>query len=63
MAPESWKYQRATGATDIYALGVMAYELLEGTSPFNGPHEHNYQEQHLHGTPPPLSTAPPSWHH
>ncbi|OKI61639.1 serine/threonine-protein kinase [Streptomyces sp. MJM1172] len=58
MAPESWKYQRATGATDIYALGVIAYELLEGTRPFNGPHEHNYQEQHLHGTPPPLTTAP-----
>ncbi|MFF8271366.1 serine/threonine-protein kinase [Streptomyces sp. NPDC016562] len=58
MAPESWKYQRATGATDIYALGVIAYELLKGTRPFNGPHEHNYQEQHLHGTPPPLTTAP-----
>ncbi|MGW6973774.1 serine/threonine protein kinase [Streptomyces sp. NPDC054952] len=58
MAPEVWKYQRATSATDIYALGVMAYELLEGTRPFNGPHEHDYQEQHLHGTPPPLNTAP-----
>ncbi|MFF7648186.1 serine/threonine-protein kinase [Streptomyces canus] len=58
MAPECWKYQRATGATDIYALGVLAYELLEGTRPFTGPYEHNYQEQHLHGTPPPLTTAP-----
>ncbi|MFE2500177.1 serine/threonine-protein kinase [Streptomyces scopuliridis] len=59
MAPEVWKYQRATGATDIYALGVLAYELLEGTRPFTGPAEHDYQEQHLHGTPPPLTTAPP----
>ncbi|MCZ0984509.1 serine/threonine-protein kinase [Streptomyces diastatochromogenes] len=59
MAPEVWKYQRATGATDIYALGVLACELLEGTRPFNGPAEHDYQEQHLHGTPPPLATAPP----
>ncbi|MGW1711512.1 protein kinase domain-containing protein [Streptomyces sp. NPDC002206] len=58
MAPECWKYQRATGATDIYALGVLAYELLEGTRPFTGPYEHDYQEQHLHGTPPPLTTAP-----
>ncbi|MCT2588347.1 serine/threonine protein kinase [Streptomyces sp. N2-109] len=59
MAPEVWKFQRATGATDIYALGVLAYELLEGTRPFTGPAEHDYQEQHLHGTPPPLTTAPP----
>ncbi|MEV2196504.1 serine/threonine-protein kinase [Streptomyces phaeochromogenes] len=59
MAPEVWKYQRATGATDIYALGVLAYELLEGTRPFTGPAEHDYQEQHLHGTPPPLTAAPP----
>ncbi|MFF9346337.1 serine/threonine protein kinase [Streptomyces sp. NPDC014734] len=59
MAPEVWKYQRATGATDIYALGVLAYELMEGTTPFTGPDEHDYQEQHLHGTPPPLTTTPP----
>lgn len=59
MAPEVWKYQRATSATDIYALGVLAYEILEGTRPFTGPAEHDYQEQHLHGTPPPLTTAPP----
>ncbi|MEV7004203.1 serine/threonine-protein kinase [Streptomyces sp. NPDC093982] len=59
MAPEVWKYQRATSATDIYALGVLAYELLEGVRPFAGPAEHDFQEQHLHGTPPPLTTAPP----
>ncbi|MEU3437811.1 serine/threonine-protein kinase [Streptomyces sp. NPDC006863] len=59
MAPEVWKYQRATGATDIYALGILAYELLEGARPFTGPAEHDFQEQHLHGTPPPLTTAPP----
>jgi serine/threonine-protein kinase len=59
MAPEVWKYQRATGATDIYALGVLAYELLEGTRPFTGPAEHDYQDQHLHGTPHPLTAAPP----
>ncbi|MCZ4098106.1 serine/threonine protein kinase [Streptomyces sp. H39-C1] len=58
MAPECWKHQRATGATDIYALGVLAYELLEGTTPFTGPFDHDFQDQHLHGTPPPLTTAP-----
>lgn len=58
MAPERWKNLRATSASDIYSLGVLAYELLEGTTPFTGPHEHDYQDQHLHGTPPPLTTAP-----
>lgn len=59
MAPERWKGDRATSASDIYALGVLAHELLEGTPPFSGPHEHDFYEQHLHGTPPPLTTAPP----
>ncbi|MFF2314065.1 serine/threonine-protein kinase [Streptomyces albidoflavus] len=59
MAPERWKNQRATSASDIYALGILAYELLEGTLPFTGPNDHDFQDQHLHGTPPPLATAPP----
>ncbi|MBT2429091.1 serine/threonine protein kinase [Streptomyces sp. ISL-112] len=59
MAPERWNNQRATSASDIYALGVLAYELLEGRTPFTGPYEHDYQDQHLHGTLPPLTNAPP----
>ncbi|MFC7818694.1 serine/threonine-protein kinase [Streptomyces sp. NPDC057367] len=59
MAPERWNNQRATSASDIYALGVLAYELLEGTPPFTGPDEHDYHDQHLHGALPPLTTAPP----
>jgi serine/threonine-protein kinase len=59
MAPERWNNQRATSASDIYALGVLAYELLEGTPPFTGPDEHDYHDQHLNGTLPPLTTAPP----
>jgi len=59
MAPERWNNQRATSASDIYALGILAYELMEGTPPFTGPYEHDYLDQHLHGAVPPLSTAPP----
>ncbi|MEU9979425.1 serine/threonine-protein kinase [Streptomyces sp. NPDC051014] len=58
MAPERWKNQRATSASDIYALGVLAYELLEGTPPFTGPGE-AFAEQHLRATPRPLTAAPP----
>src|SRR5699024_7455063 len=35
-APERWKGERATTATDIYSLGVIAYELLSGEVPFTG---------------------------
>ncbi|MFD5407208.1 serine/threonine-protein kinase [Streptomyces griseorubiginosus] len=58
MAPERWKNQRATSASDIYALGVLAYELLEGTTPFTGPDEAGFADQHLRGTPSPLTAAP-----
>ncbi|MEV0186668.1 serine/threonine-protein kinase [Streptomyces sp. NPDC050625] len=59
MAPERWNNQRATSASDIYALGILAHELLEGSTPFTGPTDVDFAEQHLRGTPPPLTTAPP----
>lgn len=34
MAPELLREQRATVASDLYAVGVMAYELLAGWHPF-----------------------------
>lgn len=57
-APEQWRSDRATPATDIYALGVVGYEILSGKRPFSGPSEHNYREQHLHDDPPRLSGIP-----
>ncbi|MFF4086918.1 serine/threonine-protein kinase [Streptomyces nigra] len=58
MAPERWKNQRATSASDIYSLGILAHELLEGAPPFTGPTENDFYEQHLHGPTPSLTTAP-----
>ena len=34
MAPEQWEARRQTGATDQYALAVVAYEMLSGAPPF-----------------------------
>lgn len=56
-APERWRADRATSAADVYALGVMAFEILSGRVPFPGPAFEDYREQHLHAEPPPLNAA------
>ena len=53
-APEQWNSERATNATDVYAFGVMAYEITAGRLPFPGPAVHDLREQHLMTAPPPL---------
>ncbi|GAP53665.1 probable serine/threonine-protein kinase CPE1738 [Arthrobacter sp. Hiyo6] len=55
-APEQWRLERATSATDIYALGVMGFELLNGSRPFTG-NDSELREAHLHNPVPP-SNAP-----
>ena len=59
-APEQWRYERATGATDVYALGAIAYEMLNGDRPFAGPGPEDFREQHLHDAAPPLKDVPTS---
>jgi serine/threonine-protein kinase len=41
-APEQWRFERATHATDAYALGCIAFFLLAGKPPFisDPPEEH-----------------------
>ncbi|MDE5461553.1 protein kinase [Bradyrhizobium sp. CSS354] len=56
-APERWRAERATGAVDVYALGVMAFEILCGRKPFPGPHIGDYREQHLHMEPPAIDVG------
>ncbi len=36
MAPELWRGEPATRRTDLYAFGIMLYELLAGTAPHRG---------------------------
>lgn len=57
-APERWRSERATSATDVYSLGVVAFEMIAGTLPFPGPTLDQFRDQHLHSDPPALAAAP-----
>ncbi|WP_086662409.1 serine/threonine-protein kinase [Lentzea kentuckyensis] len=59
MAPELWENPLSWSAkTDLYALGVLAFEVLMGSRPFNGPLERDFKRQHLHEAPPALTGVP-----
>jgi tetratricopeptide (TPR) repeat protein len=34
MAPELWKGEKASKASDVYALGIVMYEMVTGSQPF-----------------------------
>jgi serine/threonine-protein kinase len=59
MAPEQWRGGEVDGRTDIYAMAVMAYELLAGEMPFTGDTPHALMYQHLSESPQPLRRKRP----
>ncbi|MGQ0512131.1 MAG: protein kinase domain-containing protein [Betaproteobacteria bacterium] len=58
MAPEQFDGQPADERTDIYAAGVIVYEVLCGRRPFTG-QGGNLMRQILDSPPPPASTFEP----
>ena len=55
MSPEQWTNARDVGpASDIYSLGVVAYESLTGRKPFAAKDAHGYYHHHLATAVPPL---------
>jgi serine/threonine-protein kinase len=54
LAPEQATGKPATAATDIYALGVVAYESLTGKRPFTGNSQMEIAMAHINDAPPEL---------
>lgn len=53
ISPEQVKGKRGDGRSDIYALGVMLYEMLTGKVPFSGPNPFVIMNDRLLNNPVP----------
>ncbi|NLH50829.1 MAG: serine/threonine protein kinase [Myxococcales bacterium] len=59
MAPEQWE-GRNDRRSDIYALGILMYEMLTGSPPFAGQSLSEIMAAHLRQMPLPLRTIRPN---
>jgi serine/threonine-protein kinase len=60
ISPEQVKGKRGDGRSDIYALGVMLYEMLTGKVPFQGPNPFAIMNDRLLNNPTPPREVDPS---
>jgi serine/threonine protein kinase len=59
ISPEQVKGKRGDGRSDIYAVGVMLYEMLTGKVPFSGPNAFATMNERLLNNPmPPRELEP-----
>jgi serine/threonine-protein kinase len=60
LSPEQARGERATAASDRYALGVVAYELLSGRRPFERESPTAEAAAHANDEPPPSASVAPA---
>ncbi len=57
MSPEQCRGDPVDVRTDVYAFGVMAFQLLSGQLPFHAPSYLDILFMHINQAPPPLSSV------
>src|SRR5918999_2330112 len=62
LAPEQALGAAVGPATDVYAVGVILFEMLAGARPFSGESATGVAFQHVHAAPPRLSESVPDVH-
>ena len=59
MSPEQFKGETVDGRSDLFAVGIVLYQMLTGVRPFSGPAS-TVMHQIIHETPPRPSERQPS---
>jgi hypothetical protein len=59
MSPEQTVGEKVDERADVYAVGIILYELLAGTKPFTGKSPFDVMRMHREVPPPPLAQAAP----